>query len=714
MNEFDLQSLTGLLRRQRFTIAVTVIAVLGLVILALSQIPSRYSATTLVMIDPREQRLVSLDNVTPAPPNIGAVDGEVEIMASPVIARRVIARLNLQDDEEFNRPDLLTQIAAGLWPAAVDGSEGQAQPGQPLPPRVERRIIDRLARRVDIARRGVTSIIAIEASSRDPDKAARIANAYAQAYIEDQIASRLRLVANAERVLASRVTDLGEELRRAEAELDRFTLEQAMERMGEDGRNRLVSLRTALEEDIAARTDALARLRTLEPLVQDADTTGIARALAGGESDALTEERREIERQLSAGRLPPARVTALRTRIAAIDARIVALGRARTEELQRAADASEQRAQQVRRDLDMLVNTSDLPADASVQLYKLREEVAANRALYQNYLGRLRQVSQQRGLVLADSRIVAEAMAAVRPSFPPTLPILVASLFLAFGAGFGIAWVRDTFGRGFLKADEVEEATGLDVVASLPQVESARAAVPVQDKVVREPGSGYAEAIRRLRLGLDILMSAGEGEAGGKVVLVTSTKPGEGKSVTAVALGRAAALAGRRTLLIDCDLRKPSVHRLLKVDVKTGLVDILADRATTAHVNDVRVIDPLSDMSAFISGDAQFFPAESILDSARFRALLEGCRKAFDVIILDAPPLAVVSDPLLLAVYADVVLYVVHWKTTTQREVLQSLKELRRVKGETVYVALNGVAAASGEGSYYPYAAKGRKPGGSA
>ncbi len=448
--------------------------------------------------------------------------------------------------------------------------------------------------------------------------------------------------------------------------------------------------------------------------MQDADTTGIARALAGGESDALTEERREIERQLSAGRLPPARVTALRTRIAAIDARIVALGRARTEELQRAADASEQRAQQVRRDLDMLVNTSDLPADASVQLYKLREEVAANRALYQNYLGRLRQVSQQRGLVLADSRIVAEAMAAVRPSFPPTLPILVASLFLAFGAGFGIAWVRDTFGRGFLKADEVEEATGLDVVASLPQVESARAAVPVQDKVVREPGSGYAEAIRRLRLGLDILMSAGEGEAGGKVVLVTSTKPGEGKSVTAVALGRAAALAGRRTLLIDCDLRKPSVHRLLKVDVKTGLVDILADRATTAHVNDVRVIDPLSDMSAFISGDAQFFPAESILDSARFRALLEGCRKAFDVIILDAPPLAVVSDPLLLAVYADGGPSGVHWKTTTPREVLQSLKELRRVKGETVYVALNGVAAASGEGSYYPYAAKSRKPGRSA
>lgn len=710
MNEFDLQSLMGLLRRQRLAIAVTVAAVLGLVVLALSQVPSRYSATTLVMIDPREQRLVSLDNAAPAPPNIGAVDGEVEIMASPVIARRVIARLNLQDDEEFNRPNLLAQIAAGLWPAAVDGAEGQVQPGQPLSPRVERRIIDRLARRVGISRRGVTSIIAVEVSSRDPDKAARIANAYAQAYIDDQIASRLRLVANAERVLASRVTDLGEELRRAEAELDRYTLEQMMERTGEDGRNRLLSLRTTLEEDIAARTDALTRLRALEALVQAGDAAGIARALAGGESEQLTEERREIERQLSA-RLPAARAAALRTRIAAIDARIVALGNARAEELQRTADVSEQRAQQVRRDLDMLVNASDLPADASVQLYKLREEVAATRALYQNYLGRLRQVSQQRGLVLADSRVVAEAMAAVRPSFPPTVPILFASLFLAFGAGFGIAWVRDTYGRGFLRADEVEEATGLDVVASMPQVEAAKGGVPVQDKVVREPGSAYAEAIRRLRLGLDILMSAGEGEAAGKVVLVTSTKPGEGKSVTAVALGRAAALAGRRTLVIDCDLRKPSVHRLLKAKVKTSLVDILADRTTTAHVNDMRVVDALSDMSAFVSGDAQYFPAESILDSARFRALLEGCRKAFDVIILDAPPLAVVSDPLLLAVYADVVLYVVHWKTTTQREVLQSLKELRRVKGETVYVALNGVDASSGEESYYPYTTNGRKPG---
>lgn len=714
MSEFDLPALMGLLRRQRLAVAVTVAAVLGLVALALSQVPSRYSATTLVMIDPREQRLVSLDNAAPAPPNIGAVDGEVEIMSSPVIAQHVIARLNLQDDEEFNRPDILTRIAAGFWPSAVEGSDGPVQPGKPLPPRVERQIIDRLARRVDISRRGVTSIIAVEASSRDPDKAARIANAYAQAYIHDQIASRLRLVANAERVLAGRVADLGEELRRAETELDRYTLDQVMERTGEDGRNRLLSLRTTLEEDIAARTDALTRLRALEPLVQAGDAAGIAKALAGGESEQLTEERREIERQLSAGRLPAARAAALRTRVAAIDARIVALGSARAEELQRTADVSEQRAQQVRRDLDMLVNASDLPADASVQLYKLREEVAATRALYQNYLGRLRQVSQQRGLVLADSRVVAEAMPAVRPSFPPTIPILVGSLFLAFGAGFGIAWVRDTYGRGFLRADEVEEATGLDVVASLPQVETAKGAVPVHDKVVREPGSGYAEAIRRLRLGLDILMSAGEGEAAGKVVLVTSTKPGEGKSVTAVALGRAAALAGRRTLVIDCDLRKPSVHRLLNANAKTGLVDILADRPTSAHVNDVRVVDPLSDMSAFVSGDAQYFPAESILDSARFRALLEGCRKAFDVIILDAPPLAVVSDPLLLAVYADVVLYVVHWKTTTQREVLQSLKELRRVKDETVYVALNGVDASSGEGSYYPYTANGRKPGGTA
>ena len=160
MSEFDLPSLMGLLRRQRLAIAVTVAAVLGLVALALSQVPSRYSATTLVMIDPREQRLVSLDNAAPAPPNIGAVDGEVEIMSSPVIAQHVIARLNLQDDEEFNRPDILTRIAAGFWPSAVEGSDGPVQPGKPLPPRVERQIIDRLARRVDISRRGVTSILA--------------------------------------------------------------------------------------------------------------------------------------------------------------------------------------------------------------------------------------------------------------------------------------------------------------------------------------------------------------------------------------------------------------------------------------------------------------------------------------------------------------------------------------------------------------------------
>ena len=208
--------------------------------------------------------------------------------------------------------------------------------------------------------------------------------------------------------------------------------------------------------------------------------------------------------------------------------------------------------------------------------------------------------------------------------------------------------------------------------------------------------SGYAEAIRRLRVALDQSLCWRGGDQAsatgeGKVIMVGSTVPGEGKSNTALALGRTYAGSGLRTLLIDCDLRKPRIHHMLGAEPDASLMHYLTGAREAGDCENMCQPDHATALEIILGAGRSNSPADQLLVGPRFSALLESCRASFDIIILDTPPLLPLVDGLYLARSADAITLVVKWASTTRQDVRSVLPALFDAKKESAAIlcALN-------------------------
>jgi polysaccharide biosynthesis transport protein len=233
----------------------------------------------------------------------------------------------------------------------------------------------------------------------------------------------------------------------------------------------------------------------------------------------------------------------------------------------------------------------------------------------------------------------------------------------------------------------------------------------VADALVAAPLSVYSESIRRVRIGVDqALRKAGiSGENGservGIVIAVTSAAPNEGKTTISLSLARAYALAGLSTILIDCDLRKPSVHRQLGMDASEGLLDYLTSKASQ-ELRSIVTVDDASGAQVVLGSRRSDVATDQLIAGRTFTTLVAAARKNFDVVILDTPPVGPVVDGLYLAGMADAIVFVVKWSATPQQEVRAAVAALTSAKREHVpMLALLNQQAAN------PQAYKGRYAG---
>jgi capsular exopolysaccharide synthesis family protein len=665
-----------------------IVPALGLLLtlFVLSTITPRYSATALLMLDSREQRLAGIDVSLPVAPNLSTIDGEVEVMSSPAIAARVIRELDLAHDPEFApRPNTLVAWLRMLAPGLLSNKDPQSAA------EIEQLVANKLERRVAIQRRGVTPVIAIEAQSENPERAAALANAYAKAYLDEQQTSRSLGIERAEAALASRVADLAEQLKRTESQLSRYALEQAGKLAGTSAGPKLDQIQADIEATTRQRLANLAESQELQKALSQGRLADLVRPKP--DSATVDVNRRNFERQLSAV------LSSVGDRAAVDKARAIA--NSRVDELKDQSDRIDAREQELRRQLNDLVLQTDLPTEVSVQLYRNQEELGTLRTLYQGYLSRLKQVSQQRGLVLPDARVVASALVPAKTSYPPTLPLLLVSLPAWIALALGLAWLRDTYARGFSNVAEMERVLGAPCLAEIPLVKRGRSAELVSELVVNEPASAFAESIRKLRVSLDIASGA-EDLSTKRTYLITSTRPAEGKSTIAVSLARAEALSGKKTIIIDCDLRRPSIHRLLQIEHPRGLIDLLQADKVEGPVGAKEAKTPLF---VIPNGGSREFPSDRLLISPKFRHIIEACKQIFDVVILDAPPLGGAADPLVLTQYVNTVLYLVRAEETNQAEVTAVFREMQRSFDGDVFLVLNGVGYASFYYQYYNSAA---------
>jgi succinoglycan biosynthesis transport protein ExoP len=229
------------------------------------------------------------------------------------------------------------------------------------------------------------------------------------------------------------------------------------------------------------------------------------------------------------------------------------------------------------------------------------------------------------------------------------------------------------------------------VATAVPRQKGRSEKESLANLMVTSPLSVFAESIRRLRATLEQSLRSSvhaDEEAGGKIVMVCSTAPNEGKTTLALALARSYALSGQRTLLIDCDLRKPSLHRHLGIEPSQGLLEFL----TTDNSKELSAIiskDVITDATLIVGARRSDLPTDQLLTGPSFQRLLRAARRTFDIVVIDTPPVGPVVDSLYVAPFADAIVFITRWSSTSQldaKHALASLQGARRPSTEIVAV----------------------------
>jgi capsular exopolysaccharide synthesis family protein len=406
--------------------------------------------------------------------------------------------------------------------------------------------------------------------------------------------------------------------------------------------------------------------------------------------------------------------------VLAVRDQIAELNKELTEEQTRAvADAKEAytaaRAQEDQTRAALAAEQADAfkLRDSLVDFTLKQREFDANRLLYEGLREKLRTAGVQAGLESTEIDIVDPAVPPIAPSLRPTSSIVLVNTLGMLVASIVLAFVLDSLDTGLRNVAEVEAVSGLPTLALIPRARVNTQVAATQNAVVRNvvvlsnPKSQSAEAFRALRTSLLLSVAGGEPQT----ILLTSATPSEGK--TTIAMNLACVLAQRkvRVLLIDADLRRPSVHHRFALNGKQGLTSVLTGNLSVEQA--VQQVEEIPDLDILVSGPVPPFPTE-LLSSDAMRRLLERCRGVYTHIVIDSPPLLSVTDSIVLARDADAVVLIVRQGKSSKHALRRARDLLVRAGSRITGVALNAVDLSSpeyysyyGHYGYYGYASEG-------
>lgn len=699
----SLIDLLQVLRRRRTIIfaCIALITVIGTAVVF--QLTPRYTAVSSVLLDTRKTQVLNdvqsvLSGVTP---DFAMVRGEIEILKSPLLAAEVVQKLKLNEQPEFNprlrkAADFAPVAAIGHW--IVDsisplmGGRQEAQPVNPADP--DQAAIQTataiLMHDMDFTNDGRSYVIQISAQSESPQLAADIANAYADAYLDSQLEAKYDAVKRANDWLNEHLTTLQAQVEASDRAVEEYRAQHQLTQTAVNGPTltdqQLGELNSQLIEAQADLAQKQANLDQIQTQMRNGGSDATAQVLLGsGLIQTLRQQEADLvaqEAQLATKYKPehPAMIN-IKAQEHDVEQKIrdevtkVVQGMAGDVASARAKVAS------LKASLDSLQSTSNTQNQATVELRELQREADSNRTLYQDFLDRFKQTTAQEDIQQADARIIATARPSGSPSYP-RVSLFISLVFLSsIVVGLGAAFAVEQLDNGFRTGEQLEKIAHVTPLGLVPDVRNEKD--PPQETVVTHPVSPYAESIRTIRTALRY----SDVDNPPKVILITSSLPDEGKSVFALSLARSVSFSGGRSLLVDCDLRRPSIAKLLHSEDGPGLLSLFESDASIARA--IRV-DAESGMHYIAAAGGTANP-QDLLGSRHFRTVLQDLRQKYDLIVLDTPPVLAVSDALILSHSADTTMFLVRWGRTARPVVTGALKSFRQHGGHLAGVVLSRV-----------------------
>lgn len=692
----------GAVRRHYRLVAVLSILLSVLALGGVLMLPPQFTATTLLAVDATSEARPTEPAVTGYSLN---VDGEVEIMQSLKVAQQVVKRLNLIEDPRFadtaSHPSSPPGETSGFFKSLLPGSDnsaanegeenpqsGSASTGENIEdhdPAVVRAAVA-LQKLTNVRRRGLTSVIALDITIDDPKDAARLANAYADTYISEQINAKLDAARHTEAALSRRVAELGEELRRSESQIKAFALMQGSQSSDEAARSGIDRLQASVAAASREAASQAAKLREADGLLAAGNLAALGKLLNVSQIEFLDEERRSIEQQLKAPSQGEDDPEELRQRLEAIGQQMLSLGSKAVETLRQQSEQSNGQVAALRQELKELVQRSDSSTENSVQLFRLQQEAATTRQLYQEYLGRLKGAAQLRRTVTPSVYVVAEAGIPPNKSFPPRSMLLVLGCLAGVAVAVGAAYARDNYPQNIKFVDELEAVSRAPNVGVVPDSNRSKTkGMQPQNLIHAQPLSEYSEAIRRVRVALHLTFNRG---AGFKSLLVTSAQRQEGRTTIALSLARDAVRAGLKVVILDCDLRHPNLHTKIGISNDEGVSDMLLSPVPGLHMSAIQV-DTQSSCFVIPSGGLGDASPDQPLQSPHLGRVIKELEERFDLVIIDAAALETAADALQIAQYVDGILLIARSTRAQPAKVRDAVLDLQRTRCSNLATALN-------------------------
>lgn len=688
----DLKSTIELLRRQIRLIGLTLLIVMGVALAYLATATPKYTAQTLILFDPVQANLLDAEqSISSAQTDNARIESEVEILRAPSTALAVIERANLISDPEFG-----PSVGLQDWLLSTIGlDDGALETGDAL----LNALITRFREATRIQRRGLTYLISVEVTADDPERAARLANIVAEVYIEAQVQAKVSSSLRSRDVLRAQI-DAGRELVAAsDIALDRFIETNLAELDADASSPELARLRAELEALRGTQLSTEVAAEAAAAALEAEDFAALATRLGDQALARLAQERDQLARQLGQIADGSQQEIDLRAALAALEGDIEERASAEIGNLRSELSGIETQISDFRSDLRNELLQSDLTSESLAQIFELQQEAAIARRQYQNLLSRVRDLEIQAGLQVADSRVVSPALAPHEPSAPNLLLILSLAVVAGLGFGTGFAFLREYYVGGVTSVAQLRTLVHAPIGTTIPLVsENSGASHSLADKVTSEPLSPYSESIRRLRASLDEgwrkrgLLSWGPTEAlessarQSCVVMITSAVPAEGKTTLALALARTYAISGKKTLLIDADLRQPSVHHAVGQQPEFGLIDYLKNPEGLINSleeedqnelsGEFYTLDDKSELSLLLGARRADVPTDQLLSSSIFDYVLEQARYRFDIVVIDTSPLLPVVDARYITHFADAVVMPVRYGATSQADLRSAAQTL--------------------------------------
>jgi capsular exopolysaccharide synthesis family protein len=699
-DESFLETLRKLWRHRRLILACTVLLG-GAAIFAAWLMPSYYVSEARVLVGVQSPRINNVEAIiADVSPDAERVQNEGFIVQSRGIAKQVIDQLKLRSDPEFNPelrkppfwsrqnlrqylPSVVQAWADQAWPAPVQDAKSDKEYSGDL-------TIDVLLSRVDVSTLGRSHVLSVKAESLNPEKAAAIANALAERYLDYQRRDKIDSMDRVDKFLTGRITELREQVRKSDQAVEDYRRKHDLYKSAGSGvtAQQLAELNSQLLAAQTAKAEADSRLKEAQEMrkgglnsesVPEVLRSPLIAALKQQQADA---ERKAAELQATYGARHPSMIN-VRSEVGNIQGRVNAEIGKIIDGLAREARTADARYEALSKNFEALKRQMGSVNDQSIGLEALERDATVNRNLLEAMLLRAKQSTGAEDIMQANAKLVSPAAPASSPSYPPKPLIGLLGIAGGLMVGVTIALLRENGDHTFRRAEQLEAATGLPVMAMVPQV-SGR--IPPAMLVLRQPTSAYSEALRRLHIGIELSETA----ASPKTILISSATPSEGKSVMVASLGRLLASNGKRVLLIDCDWRSPRLHQIFRYGNRDGLASLLVDKE--CELENTIHHDALSGVDVMPAGPWSPRSAH-LLSSDRMRSLLEALEPHYEFIILDTPPALVTADVLALSRLVEKVIFVVRWGDTRQEAVLEALKHIIDAQGDVAGLVMSRVVS---------------------